>query len=370
MLNFELRTSQRLLLDLIRNYGPVTRAELSRMSNLTAGAITQYCRELMHLGLIIEGERILGQRGQPSLPLSLNPIGGCALGISFSPNQLDLSIVDLAGNKIITVSESHQENQPIEYTLKKIRIIVHNTLKKRQLLHSRILGIGYAVPGYLKKDGRKRYCVSWLSSWRDHDLTELFTQNLNYPTWVENNANAAAIGEYYSKDWDKIKDMAVIDLGYGIGGGAILNGHLVYGGFLNAGEVGMAFPLGTPRPSLKNLIQYLVDNGLEASKVSEYVESGHPLVEKWLMARLPQVEQVVLGSLQWLDPKLIILGGTLPIQLIDRMTMHLNEKFSHSFEIEKPVAKIVTSKQGSKSASLGAAKIPIYHTLNSINQFK
>ena len=53
----ELRGSQRLLLELIRRHAPVTRAELARLSGLTAGAITQQCRELMFSGLVVEGER-------------------------------------------------------------------------------------------------------------------------------------------------------------------------------------------------------------------------------------------------------------------------------------------------------------------------
>lgn len=58
----ELRPTQRLLLELIRRHAPVTRAELARYSNLTAGAITQQCRELLFSGLVIEGERNMGQQ--------------------------------------------------------------------------------------------------------------------------------------------------------------------------------------------------------------------------------------------------------------------------------------------------------------------
>lgn len=56
----ELRGSQRLLLELIRRHAPVTRAELARLSNLTAGAITQQCRELIFAGLVVEGNAIPG----------------------------------------------------------------------------------------------------------------------------------------------------------------------------------------------------------------------------------------------------------------------------------------------------------------------
>lgn len=58
----ELRGSQRLLLELIRLHAPVTRAELARLSGLTAGAITQQCRELMFSGLVVEGAQYRAAR--------------------------------------------------------------------------------------------------------------------------------------------------------------------------------------------------------------------------------------------------------------------------------------------------------------------
>lgn len=117
----ELRGSQRLLLELIRRHAPVTRAELARLSNLTAGAITQQCRELIFAGLVVEGERNTGQRGQPSLPLRLNPGGGCAIGLSFSPGFIDMTVVDLSGRQLLSVAEPHQENQPLTATLCQIK---------------------------------------------------------------------------------------------------------------------------------------------------------------------------------------------------------------------------------------------------------
>ncbi|HFU8172410.1 TPA: ROK family protein, partial [Escherichia coli] len=257
----ELRGSQRLLLELIRLHAPVTRAELARLSGLTAGAITQQCRELMFSGLVVEGERNTGQRGQPSLPLRLNPGGGCAIGLSFSPGFIDMTVVDLSGRQLLSLCEAHQENQPLEASLAQIKTLVEKMLKKRQLQHARILGIGYAVPGFLKADGRKRHSVPWLESWREVDLQQAFADNLPWPTWVENNANASAVGELYSGKWNAYSDLTFIDLGYGIGAGIISGNKMLRGGFCNAGEVGMAFPSGTPRPSYKDLLATLEREG-------------------------------------------------------------------------------------------------------------
>lgn len=360
----ELRGSQRLLLELIRRHAPVTRAELARLSNLTAGAITQQCRELIFAGLVVEGERNTGQRGQPSLPLRLNPGGGCAIGLSFSPGFIDMTVVDLSGRQLLSVSEPHQENQPLISTLTQIKALVEQTLKKRQLQHARIFGIGYAVPGFLKADGRKRHCVSWLDSWRDVDLQQVFGDNLPWPTWVENNANASAIGELYCSEWNEYSDLTFIDLGYGIGAGVIASHRLLHGGFSNAGEVGMAFPAGTPRPSYKDLLATLEREGLAEEQLPELIAGQHPLLESWFERCCGQVEQTVFGCVQWLDPQLIVLGGAMPKPIISRLAQEISQRLDVRLDPNRPKVAIKASSMGAQSASRGAAMIPLYQVIN------
>lgn len=360
----ELRGSQRLLLDLIRRYAPVTRAELTRLSHLTAGAITQHSRDLIFSGLVVEGERNTGQRGQPSLPLRLNPGGGCAIGVSFNPGFVDMVVVDLAGRHLLTISEPHQENQPLEITLKQIKILAGKILAKRQLQHARILGIGYAVPGFLKVDGKKRHCVSWLSSWREVDLQLAFSRNLPWPTWVENNANASAIGEFYSGEWNNYSDITFIDLGYGIGAGVITGHKLLRGGFNNAGEVGMAFPTATARPSYKDLLATLEDAGLAEEQLPELLNDQHPLLEQWLERICDQVEKTVCSCVQWLDPQLIVFGGALPTPLVHRMVQELTLRLEQFIDPERPKVTLAVSRLGTDIAARGASMLPLYNVLN------
>ncbi|WP_037384602.1 ROK family transcriptional regulator [Serratia sp. DD3] len=360
----DLRGSQRLLLELIRRHAPVTRAQLARLSKLTAGAITQQCRELIFSGLVVEGERNTGQRGQPSLPLRLNPGGGCAIGLSFSPGCIDMTVVDLSGRQLLSLREVHQENQPLDTTLIQIKTLVEQTLKKRQLQHARILGIGYAVPGFLKADGKKRHCVSWLESWRDVDLLQAFSDNLPWPTWVENNANASAIGELYSGEWNDYSDLTFIDLGYGIGAGMVVGHRLLHGGFYNAGEVGMAFPSGLPRPSYKDLLATLESEGLMEAQLLQLIEQQHPVLEAWFNRCCSQVEQTVLGCLQWIDPQLIVLGGAMPQPVLARLVQAINQRLAIKLDPHRPKVRLVASSMGALSASHGAAMIPLYQVIN------
>ncbi|EDS2151265.1 ROK family transcriptional regulator [Salmonella enterica] len=360
----ELHPTQRLLLDLIRRHAPVTRAELTKLAGLTAGTITQQCRDLIFAGLVIEGERNTGQRGQPSLPLRLNPAGGCSVGIAFSPGFITVTIIDLTGKPLLTHAEPHEENQHLDLTLDQIRRLVDTLLKKRHLNNARILGAGYAIPGFLKADKLTRHCVSWLSSWRDIDLHKAFSENLPIPTWVENNANASAIGELYSGAWNPCSNITFIDIGYGIGAGIIVDDRLLRGGFFNAGEVGMAFPAGKPRPSYKDLILTLEDAGYRESDLSGMISEQSPFLEQWLTRSSDQIEQTILGCIQWVDPELIILGGAMPSAILSKLSDILTERVDQRLDAERPKATIVPSRMGADSASRGAAMLPLYNVLN------
>ena len=68
-------------------------------------------------------------------------------------------------------------------------------------------------------------------------LRELLEQGCGLPCTVENDANAAALGEYWLGAGRGAKSLYCITLGTGIGGGAIINGQLIHGAAFCAGEV-------------------------------------------------------------------------------------------------------------------------------------
>lgn len=71
----------------------------------------------------------------------------------------------------------------------------------------------------------------------DTALKKQLEQECNLPCTVENDANAAALGEYWLGNGRGVKSLYCITVGSGIGGAAILNGKLIHGAALCAGEV-------------------------------------------------------------------------------------------------------------------------------------
>ena len=352
----ELSNNQKNILDLIRRNDQITRAELSKKSGLTAGAITQNCKELLYSGLIREGEKKKGQRGQPSLPLMINENGGISIGVSFSMHFIDLTVLNLKGNSIVTTRQAHNESQPFQDTLKQLRLFVEQTLKSNHLSNARLIGMGYSVSGYLI-DGVHRHCVEPLKHWRKLDLTAEFSRCFGVSTWVENNVNAAVLGEFYSGRWNNASSMAFIEMGHGFGGGVVIDSQLVPGHTSNVGEIGSFVTIG-PRPSFTDLDRKLKEHGLDIETIS----ADHPLIKEWLKDIKTTVAIATSSCINWVDPEVIVFGGRMPKHILQQVIENFQQDPICVFG-GRPLPQIQVSEYGETISAIGAGMLPIYHML-------
>lgn len=99
-------------------------------------------------------------------------------------------------------------------------------------------GIGVSAPGPVDFAGGILSEAPNLPGWRDVPLGEILSERLGAPTYLENDANAAAIGEHRYGAGRGVQHMIYLTISTGIGGGLILNGQLYRGADGTAGELG------------------------------------------------------------------------------------------------------------------------------------
>ncbi len=75
-------------------------------------------------------------------------------------------------------------------------------------------------------------------AWRDAPLRAMLEEQLSLPVVIENDANAAAWGEFLYGPARELQDMVLITIGTGVGGGVVLDGQLMRGAFGIGGELG------------------------------------------------------------------------------------------------------------------------------------
>jgi len=120
---------------------------------------------------------------------------------------------------------------------------------KHRLLSSRLYGVGFSVPGpALSRDGNRWNIVRNLPGWQNVPLRQIMGDALGLPVWLENDATAAALAEYYLGGLIKRCSIAVVILlGHGVGAGIVSGGRLMRGEVESGGEIGMLYPSGRPR---------------------------------------------------------------------------------------------------------------------------
>jgi glucokinase len=126
------------------------------------------------------------------------------------------------------------KNELISYLTKKIDEII----EKMGIRKSDVHGLGIGLPGPVDySKGLVRYLPN-ISGWRNVPLGKILLNRTGLPTFIDNDANLAALAEYRLGAGRIAKDLICITLGTGIGGGLILDGRLYRGWQFSAGEIG------------------------------------------------------------------------------------------------------------------------------------
>ena len=97
--------------------------------------------------------------------------------------------------------------------------------------------VGVCAAGFVDKE-RAMVVFAPNLAWRDEPLRDHLQAELDLPVVVENDANAAAWGEFTFGAGEDVEDLLMLTIGTGVGGGVVIDGELTRGGFGMGGEVG------------------------------------------------------------------------------------------------------------------------------------
>lgn len=358
----KLNETHRRLLNLIRRNQPVPRAALGKLAGLGSGPVTQITRDLLLAGLIREGERIRGGRGQPALPLMLDPSGALSFGVSMIPGKLRIVAIDFAGTVVEEAVARTADNGPETIASIAGEQIDQICRKVRLLDRNRILGVGFALPGFFFEDHEHMRVVDEHAAWRGTPLSEVFAKTLGLACWIENDATAAAIAEFYLQH-ENADCLITLLINYGIGGGLFIGGQPFRGGHGNAGEIGAFFPLDKPRPSGTDLLNELKARNVSVTSLSEVsYQSGleRDVCDVWAERAGTQLRELISQAWSWLDPELVVLAGSVPQALLEAVVRSISTDTIFAEYADRPHPVVRASSIGPGVAAVGAAHIPLH----------
>lgn len=106
----------------------------------------------------------------------------------------------------------------------------------RKIDRASTVGIGIGVPGPVDGSGVVNKCVNL--GWGVFNIAEELSKLTGFPVKAGNDANVAALGEFWKGGGQGCKNMVFATLGTGVGGGIVIDGHLLHGAHGSGGEIG------------------------------------------------------------------------------------------------------------------------------------
>ncbi len=231
------RHNASLVLNELRLYAPLSRADLAKRIGLNRSTMSSIVAQLLQEKLIIETELRADKIGRPGLLLELNPQGGGMVGVEMGVDFIHVILMDFVAHiewrrRILIAAGEPQET----YT-HIAEEMIRQALQQAEQMPLPIKGIGLALPGMVDAaHGELRYAPNL--RWHDVPFGSRWSQRFGLPVIVENNANAGAVGEYYFGAARNVAHFLYLGGGTGIGGGMIMDGRIFRGRGGFAGEIG------------------------------------------------------------------------------------------------------------------------------------
>ncbi len=159
-----------------------------------------------------------------------------SIGIDIGGTSTKLGVVDEKGNVIAKRSISTQQTDLDQY-LDHLAEAIDTALEHANASRENVLGVGIGAPNANGNKGTIEHAPNLL--WKGVvPFVEMFRKRINVPTFITNDANAAALGEMVHGGAKGMKDFIVITMGTGLGAGIVTNGQLVQGVDGFAAELG------------------------------------------------------------------------------------------------------------------------------------
>lgn len=231
-------TSRGLVLDLIRALGPISRVELAETTGLTQATMSTVVRQLLVEGLVIETGRGESTGGKPPVMLDVNPDARFAVGVQLGRESITYVVINLSGAIVgRTRTGGIGSAEPTEM-VKRLAAEVDRTLEGLGIGKASVVGVGVVAPGPLDVGNGMILRSPHLTAWLNVPIRSMLSDAVGLPVILDNDATAAAIGDFWSGKLDDAIAHATVYMGTGIGAGVLIDGIVFRGSSSNAGELG------------------------------------------------------------------------------------------------------------------------------------
>jgi N-acetylglucosamine repressor len=237
--------NRQIVLNLIREHQPVSRAELARLMQTTRGIAGLLVNQLLAEGLIYEGGTVEVARGRKPITLHVRTRDRLVVGIDVRLSRIYMMLCDFAGRQI-----AFDTMDPILSTRELVAALIERVCRmvNAHAATGRCEGIGVVFPGVVDYQ-TGRVLNAPLLGWRNVEIREPIAKGTGLPVFVESAAKACALAQMWldRDETPSAYNFIYVSISDGVGTGLVIGGELIRGAGQIAGEFGH-MPLGREGP--------------------------------------------------------------------------------------------------------------------------
>ncbi len=231
--------NRQIVLNLIREHQPISRADLARRMNVRRASLTAIVRELLGAGDVEETGTAIAARGRRPTLLQVRTSGRLAIAVDVRPGRTSIALADFSGGVLARhdfVTPAQPKQLSAQLT-KHINALIRANARGGNAKQCQ--GVGIVVPGMVdRRSGRVLYAPRL--GWRDVQLCDALADELGAPVFVESASIACALARLWSVDGKTrgVNNFVYISVSDGVGVGIVNKGEVLRGETHTAGEFG------------------------------------------------------------------------------------------------------------------------------------
>ncbi len=318
--------NERSVLDLIHRRGPLSRAQVARVSGLSKPTVSLALTGLLDANLVREVGRSRGERGPSALLYELNPAAGWVVGIDVGRRWARAAIADIAGN-IVARTDERAKVGSAKTLVGQIGGIARRLAAEAGVDWSQVTHAVLGSPGVFDPARDHVAMAPNLPGWSRHGLVEAVRDQLGTNVTFENDVNLAALAEWEHGLGRNVDTFVFMAVGTGVGMALVIEGRLYRGAHGAAGEIAyMPIGVGDPRDpsnrrrgaleeaaSAAGVVRIGRELGLPGAVTAERIfaaaRRGDSVARKVVETEARRLAMAIATVTPMLDPELVILGG-------------------------------------------------------------
>lgn len=314
------------------------------------------------------------------------------VGMDVGGTNIKLGVVDDLGKSIAFTKIATRQADGPQRAAERTAEALKQLMEDRAIDRTQVVRAGLATPGPIDLPNGMLLKPGNLQAWHDSPVRDLFSQACQLPCTYANDASAAAFGEYWSGSGAEVRNMVLVTLGTGVGGGIIVDGRLLVGAHGNGGEIGHIVidchddaPINTLNlrgtlegycgsyavlarvraalsdSSVASPLRELSDDQLTPLVVSKAAEAGDELALSVIMDTAKLLAIGLASLIHTVDPESVVIGGAMTFggaghPLGERFLTELRSQTKERiFESLRDVVSIDFASLGGDAGYIGSA---------------